>query len=77
VKVAKKRKTGAFDAIQALRKKPNVDAQVILKTVSGLPKGMLMLITLIGGWWGAGGLTSLDDRKAGSKKGTMDDKKIT
>jgi hypothetical protein len=70
VKVVKKRKTGAFDAIQALRKKPNVDAQVILKTAAGLPKGMLMLI--IGKQVD---LPSLDDRKG--ERGTKGNEKIT
>jgi len=44
VPVMKKRKTGAYDTIQAMRKRPNVDTQVILKTAAGLPKSMLKLI---------------------------------
>jgi hypothetical protein len=71
VKVTKKWKTGAFDAIHVLWKKPNVDAQAILKTAAGLSNGMF--ITFIVGKQVE--LTSLDDRKAG-EKGTMDDEKI-
>jgi hypothetical protein len=39
-----KKKTGAYDAIQALRKTPNIDTQAMLKTAAGLPKCMLILI---------------------------------
>jgi hypothetical protein len=42
--VVKKRKTSAYDTIQAMRKRANVDTQVILKTAAELPKGMLKLI---------------------------------
>lgn len=39
-----KKKTGAYDAIQALRKMPNINTQAMLKTAVGLPKCMLILI---------------------------------
>jgi hypothetical protein len=72
VKVVKKQKTGAFDVIQALQKKPNVDAQVILKTAAGLPKGMLMLI--IGKQVDFKDLPLLDNRKG--ERGTKGNEKI-
>ena len=44
VEVVKKRKTSAYDTIQAMRKRSNVDTQAILNTTAELPKGMLKLI---------------------------------
>ena len=42
--ITKKKKMGAYDAIQALRKTPNIDTQTMLKKAARLPKCKLILI---------------------------------
>jgi len=43
-KALKKRRTDAYEAIQALRKRPNVDSQTIYKSAAGIPSCKLIPI---------------------------------